>query len=260
MDKSESHTGTLGKALAVLDVIATSPEPLRFTDLLNRLGQPRGSLHRQLSHLLEEGLITLNAETGTYELGVRLLNWASLAWTQNSLRQVAAPFLQALHERTNETVHLAVLRGERVVYLDKVESCQAVRMHSQIGNTSPVYCTGVGKAMLSVLNPASLADLVNRLDFQVFTPHTLTSAAALLAEVAQIQTQQYAEDREEHELGIRCVAAPLVAASGELRGGISVTTPVYRLQAEQLVQWRVWVVETAQAINTSLKVKLGPHA
>ncbi|TXH68497.1 MAG: IclR family transcriptional regulator [Thiothrix sp.] len=260
LDKAESQTGTLGKALAVLDVIATSYEPLRFTDLLNRLGQPRGSLHRQISHLLEEGLITLNADTGTYELGVRLLNWASLAWSQNSLRQVAAPFLAALHERTNETVHLAVLRDDRVVYLDKVESCQAVRMHSQIGNTSPVYCTGVGKAMLSVLDQASVAELAQRLDFQVFTKHTLTSPAALLAEVEQIRAQHYAEDREEHEVGIRCVAAPLVSAQGELRGGISVTTPVYRLQAQQLEQWRVWVVETAQAINNSLKVKLGPHA
>lgn len=260
MNKIESQTGTLGKALAVLDVIATSAEPLRFTDLLKRMQQPRGSLHRQLSHLLEEGLLTLNAETGTYELGVRLLNWASLAWSQNTLRQVAAPFLETLHQRTNETVHLAVLRGDRVVYLDKVESSQAVRMHSQIGNTSPIYCTGVGKAMLAALDEASLIDLVQGLEFQIFTEHTLISAEALIAEIAMIRTQHYAEDREEHERGIRCVAAPLVAASGELCGGISVTTPVYRLQPEQLVQWRVWVVETAQAINESLKVKLGPHA
>lgn len=260
IDTKAIQTGTLGKALAVLDLIASAPEPLRFTDLLHRSGQPRGTLHRQLSHLMEEGLIALNEDTGTYELGIRLLNWAAYTWSRNSLRQVAEPFLTGLHQRTNETVHLAVLRNERVVYLDKVESRQAVRMHSQIGNTSPVYCTGVGKAMLSALDPESLQQLAHQLEFKTYTAHTLANAEALLAEVEQIRHQGYAEDREEHELGIRCVAAPIVSAKGQLRGGISVTTPVFRLQQEQLEQWRIWVKEAAHAISAQLATRMGPYA
>lgn len=259
MDKTDSQTGTLGKVLAILDEIASSHEPLRFTDLLNRMGQPRGSLHRQISHLMEEGLIHLNDDTGTYELGVRLLNFASLSWSRNSLRQAAEPFLNALHDRTNETVHLAVLRGDRVVYLDKVESRQAVRMHSQIGNTSPIYCTGVGKAMLSMLDDASVEELAKRIEFKRFTEHTLPDANALIDEVQLIRAQGFAEDREEHEVGIRCVAAPLVSANQQLRGGISVTVPVFRLQAGQLEQWQQWVMETAAQISESLRLRLGPR-
>lgn len=259
LDKSDSQTGTLGKALAILDEIACSPEPLRFTDLLNRMGQPRGSLHRQITHLMEEGLISLNEDTGTYELGVRLLNFASLSWSRSSLRQTAEPFLRTLHQRTNETVHLAVLRGDRVVYLDKVESRQAVRMHSQIGNTSPIYCTGVGKAMLSVLDDASVAELAQRIEFKRFTEHTLANAEALISEVQQIRAQGFAEDREEHEPGIRCVAAPLVTANQQLRGGISVTVPVFRLQEGQLEQWQAWVIEAAAQISESLRLRLGPR-
>lgn len=259
MRKASLQTGTLGKVLTILDEIANSTEPLRFTDLLNRLDQPRGSLHRQLSHLIEEGLLSLNEETGTYELGVRLLNFAALSWSRNSLRQIAEPFLNELHRRTNETVHLAVLRGERVVYLDKVESCQVVRMHSQIGNTSPVYCTGVGKAMLSVLDPMSAELVAKHLEFKRFTEHTLPNAQALLEELEQIRQQGYAEDREEHELGIRCVAAPIVSANQQLRGGISVTVPVFRLQAGQLEQWQVWVKEAAQQISEHLRLRLGPR-
>lgn len=254
------QTGTLGKALVLLDIIATSPEPLRFTDLLNRTEQPRGTLHRQLSHLLEEGLIQLNDDTGTYELGVRLLNWASLTWSRNNLRSLAARFLENLHDQTQETVHLAVLRGDRVVYLDKVESCQAVRMHSQIGNTSPVYCTGVGKAMLSVLDDASLHKLVNRIEFKRYTDYTLTTPESLLTEINHIRQQGYAEDREEHEVGIRCVAAPIISAKGELRGGISATAPTFRLQAGQLEQWHIWVKATAQAISEHLAIHMGPYA
>lgn len=259
MNKPENQTGTLGKALALVDEIANSVEPLRFTDLLNRTGQPRGSLHRQLSHLMEEDLIAFNEETGTYELGMRLLNFAALSWSRNSLRQAAEPFLNALHDRTNETVHLAVLRGDRVVYVDKVESRQAVRMHSQIGNTSPIYCTGVGKAMLSVLDDAAVSELAQRIEFKRFTEHTLVDATALISEVQEIRRQGFAEDREEHELGIRCVAAPLVSANQQLRGGISVTVPVYRLQAGQLEQWQQWVMETAAAISKNLQLRLGPR-
>lgn len=259
MNKIDSQTGTLGKALAILDEIASSHEPLRFTDLLKRMGQPRGSLHRQLSHLLEEGMICLNEETGTYELGVRLLNFASVSWSRNTLRQTAEPFLNRLHELTNETVHLAVLRGDRVVYLDKVESCQAVRMHSQIGNTSPIYCTGVGKAMLSVLDDEQVAELAKRIEFKRFTEHTLADANALIREVQEIRQQGFAEDREEHEVGIRCVAAPLTTAQHQLRGGISVTVPVFRLQAGQLEQWQQWVMETAAQLNESLRLRLGPR-
>lgn len=258
--KKQIQTGTLGKALALLDLIATSHEPLRFIDLLHLSGQPRGTLHRQLSHLLEEGLICLNDETGTYELGIRLLNWAALTWSRSSLRQVAEPFLKSIHNRTNETVHLAVLRGERVVYLDKVESRQAVRMHSQIGNTSPVYCTGVGKAMLSVLEDKTLEELAKRIEFKRYTEHTLANASALLLEVKDIRVQGYAEDREEHEVGIRCVAAPIISAKGQLQGGISVTAPVFRLQVGQLEQWQLWVKETAQAISAQLATRMGPYA
>lgn len=260
METNTVQTGTLGKALAILDVVAASPDPLRFTDLLKIMAQPRGTLHRQLSHLMEEDFIVLNPETGTYELGTRLLNLASLTWARNSLRHVAEPFLDALHQQTNETVHLAVLRQNRVVYLDKVESKQSVRMHSQIGNTSPVYCTGVGKAMISVLSDEALEPLIASIEFKRFTEFTLNDAAALRAEVQMIRAQGYAEDREEHEPGIRCVAAPLLSAQGQLRGGISVTVPVFRLQAGQLEQWRIWVTEAAATISKHLTMRLGPRS
>ncbi len=256
---TSSGTGTLGKVLAILDVIAASREPLRFIDLLNRMGQPRGTLHRQLSHLLEEDFITVN-EAGTYELGLRLLNLASVTWSRNSLRAVAEPFLRDLQAKTGETVHLAVLRDARVVYLDKVEGRQSVRMYSQIGNASPLYCTGVGKAMLSALPDEQVSRLAHSIEYRRYTEHTLTSAEALIAEVGLIREQGYAEDREEHEPGIRCVAAPVLGANGQLRCGVSATVPVFRLAEGQLDQWKVWVVDAARSISSGLIMQLGPRA
>ncbi len=251
------ETGTLGKAIAVLELVSTAQTPLRFTEILALSGQPRGTLHRQLSHLVGEGLLSLGSDL-RYEPGMRLLKLASNAWAKNQFRTVAEPHLKRLHDRTGETVHLGVLHGREIIYLDKVESRQAVRMNSQIGNASPVYCTGVGKAALSVLPEDRLADLVGQLSFQAYTPNTHLSAAALMDELLAVRLAGYAFDREEHESGIRCVAAPIYAQRHGVVAGVSVTGPAYRVSMEQLELWAASVCDAARAIEQEVDVRLGP--
>lgn len=254
----ESGTGTLGKAVTVLETVALSERPMRFTDVLAVSGQPRGTLHRQLSHLVQEGLLELRPDHA-YVPGLRLLKLASASWARNEFRAVAAPFLEALHGETGETVHLGVLRGREIIYLDKVESRQAVRMNSQIGNASPAYCTGVGKAALSMLDAAALDAILEGMDFHSFTPQTITDRTALLAELSRIRESGIAFDREEHEPGIRCVAAPVVDSGRGLVAGVSVTGPAYRVGPEQLEAWAPSVRKAARAIMEELAARLGPQ-
>ena len=258
-EQGETQTGTLGKAISVLDIVAASDAPMRFTDILALSDQPRGTLHRQLSNLVEEGLLTLNRDH-TYALGLRLLRFASRAWSGNQFRQIAEPHLRKLHEATGETVHLGVLNGHEVVYLDKVEGRQAVRMYSQIGNASPVYCTGVGKAALAALAPERLAELVGRISFRRFTDTTITDAGALVEEVARIRQAGIAFDREEHEAGIRCVAAPVHSADRSFAAGVSVTAPAYRVSESDVERWIELVRGAAAAITEDMRVRLSPRA
>lgn len=252
-------TGTLGKAIATLALVAEAEQPLRFTDVLALSGEPRGTLHRQLSHLVEEGLLDLDRNQ-CYVPGLRLLKFASLAWARNEVRLLAEPHLKALHRLTGETVHFAVLRGAQVVYLDKVEGRQSVRMYSEVGKVSPVHCTGVGKAALSVLPDALLQERIAGLEFRVFTAQTHASAAALLAEIAAIRREGVAYDRQEHEEGIHCVAAPVRSDDKSLVAAISVTAPVYRISMQQLVDWAEPVRAAADSIGEALRFGLGPHA
>lgn len=253
----ETGTGTLGKVLALLDIVVTSERPLRFTDILAIAGQPRGTLHRQLSHLVEEGLLSLRADL-TYEPGLRLLKFASRAWSGNQFRAIAEPYLHRLHEATGETVHLGIIRGIEVIYLDKVESRQTVRMQSQIGNASPVYCTGLGKAALSVLPEAQIDETIDRLVFRRFTPHTHADAASLKHDLEEARRDGYTFDREEHEAEIRCVAAPIHAPGLSFVGGVSVTGPAYRVTMEQLVGWAPFVRRIAAEISEEAALRLGP--
>ncbi|MDX3925623.1 MAG: IclR family transcriptional regulator [Shinella sp.] len=251
-------TGTLGKAVSVLELVALAESPLRFTDILAASGQPRGTLHRQLSHLVEEGLVDLRPDH-RYEPGLRLLRFASNSWARNQFRSVAEPHLRALHEHTGETVHLGILRGREIIYLDKVESRQAVRMSSQIGNASPAYCTGVGKAALSVLSDERLKEIVSGIDFHRFTPSTIADARTLVEELQEVRSRGFAFDREEHEAGICCVAAPVFSADRSLVGGISTTGPAYRVTPEQLAGWAPLVGRTAAAIMEDMRARLGPQ-
>ncbi|MEM1039317.1 MAG: IclR family transcriptional regulator [Pseudomonadota bacterium] len=251
-------TGTLGKALEALDVIASADRPIRFTEILNQLDQPRGTLHRQLSNLVAEGLVTVD-QNQTYTPGLRLLKLAARAWSRNSLRSVAAPHLMALHEATGETVHLGVLNGLEVVYLDKVESRQSVRMHSQVGNASPLYCTGVGKAMLARLPLQDAADRASRFAYVQHTPTTLASASLLLEELEAIRQDGLAFDREEHEPGIVCVAASVLYPEGEGVAGLSVTAPAFRMGPDKIAEFSALVRQTAQNIEDETDARLGPR-
>ena len=256
--RSARDTGTLGKVVALLDIVAQASRPPRFTDILRESGQPRGTLHRQLSNLVDEGLLTLRPDQ-SYEPGLRLLTFASRAWAGNEFRAVAEPHLERLHEATGETVHLAVLRGAAVIYLDKVEGHQALRMHSQIGNASPAYCTGVGKAALSVLAPDDLEKRIAATHFERHTERTIMTPDALRTEIAAIRESGVAYDCEEHEPGISCVAAPVHSSSRNLVAALSVTGPAFRISRAQFEGWAGVVRRTAQDIMDDLEPRLGPR-
>ena len=257
-DSGTGETGTLGKAVALLDLVARAENPPRFTDLLKLTGQPRGSLHRQLRHLVLEGLIDLSPD-GAYTPGLRLLQFASRAWARNSFRLVAEPHLTRLHETTGETVHLGVLRDCEIVYLDKIESRQAVRMHSQVGNSAPAYCTGVGKAALACLVDEALQTLTVRMSFNPYTQATLADAGALVREIGEIRQRGFAFDLEEHQPAIRCVAAAIHAPEANILGGISVTAPAFRAGPEQLEAWAAPVCAAARLIVADVARRLGPR-
>ncbi len=132
-------------------------------------------------------------------------------------------------------------------------------MYSQIGNASPVYCTGVGKAVLSVLPDPELKRCLAMIKFHQYTEHTLHSVQALRDELEEIRRCGNAYDREEHEIGIRCVAAPVYSRDLKFLAGISVTGPAYRVSQQKLEDWAGMVRQTADEIMEDMRTRLGPR-
>lgn len=227
--KDESaEGGTVGKALGVLDLVAAAGRPVRFSDLLDASPYPKPTLYRLVQTLLGQRMLSYDPERHTYGLGLRLVRLAHAAWAQSSLAPIARPHLDALAAAVGETVHLAQLDSGQVLYVDKRNAAQPLQMYSSAGKVGPAYCTGVGKAMLAFLPEGELADVLARQSYHPFTASTLTSEAALRADLAEVRACGYALDREEHEPGIICVAVPILTSTGRVLGALSVTSSTAR--------------------------------
>ncbi len=221
--RHDSGDGTVGKALGVLDHVASIGRPVRFSELLETSPHPKATLYRLLQTLVSQGMLSLDPETGTYTPGLRLVRLAHAAWSQSNLAPIARPHLEALAAEIGQTVHLAQLDSGQVLYLDKRGPARAVPMYSEAGKVGPAYCTGVGKVMLAYLPEPELAAALDRQSWHRFTPSTITDADAMRAELAAIRAAGHAFDREEHEPGIACIAMPVLSPGGRVQGAVSVT-------------------------------------
>jgi IclR family KDG regulon transcriptional repressor len=232
---SEGHAdGTVGKALDVLDMVASHGRPVRFSDLLAQSEYPKATLYRLLQTLTHQGMLTLDPDLGTYALGVRLVRLAHAAWAQSSLAPIARPYLDELATKTAETIHLAQMDQGQVLYVDKRNAARPVEMFAQAGKVGPAYCTGVGKAMMAYLPPEALEQALARQSFLRHTDRTLDTRAKLLAELEAIRQRGHAWDREEHEPGIICCAVPIVSRAGRVIGAVSVTSTTARTTLDAL--------------------------
>lgn len=241
--------GTIGKACDVLDQVAAFQRPVRFAELLDSSDFPKATLYRFLQTLTNQGMLSYDRERQTYAPGMRLVRLAHAAWTQSSLAPIARPFLDALSRETGETVHLAQLDSSQVLYVDKRNATQPIEMYSQAGKVGPAYCTGVGKAMMAFLDEDTLGKAVSQQSYHRFTENTLTTEAALRADLDLIRQRGYAIDDEEHEPGIICVACPILTSGGRMLGAISVTGSTARMNFDQLETWVPRVRRVADQIG-----------
>jgi ribose transport system ATP-binding protein len=172
------------------------------------------------------------------------------------LREQAMPFIHLLREQLGETVHLAVLDREamRLLYLDKLGGEPNREMMSRAGGTAPLTCTGLGKVLLAYEPPEQVESWFRQQQIPRFTPTTITDADVLMRELAGIRQQGFGLDQEEHEKGIRCIAAPVTGVEGRVIAAISVTGPAERLPADMAASpMRQQVVQTANQISEVLK-------
>ncbi|WP_369276350.1 IclR family transcriptional regulator [Streptomyces sp. R11] len=220
----------LEKAAIILECFSPSGGPYRLSELSERTGLPKPTVHRLAADLVRLGWLE---RSGTrYRLGAKLFELGSLVPHRLDLREAALPFLQDLFEATRETVHLGVREGMDVVYLERIHGHEALRLPSRIGGSLPLTCTGVGKALLA-FSGAELTEAVLSRPLPSLTPHSITDPDRLRTALEKIQVSGLAYEEQEAALGVACIAAP-VFDGGTTVAALSVAVPRSRFSPAQL--------------------------
>jgi len=219
----ETPSAVIDRVSLVLDAF-DGPGRLTLAQIVRRTGLPRSSAHRMLERLVQ--LRWLRRDGRDYELGMRLVELGSLAVHQDRLHRAAIPLLHDLHRATGLVVHLAVLDGTDVMYLEKIGDRMIAAIPTRVGGRQPAHCTAVGKAILAYNDDAD-ADLAIRK-----TKYSISSASQLVAELAKVRAHGVAFEREETVPGFGCVAAP-IGGPGEAVAAVSVCGPMSRMTFDQ---------------------------
>ncbi len=218
----------LDRALGLLDAFNLERRRMSLAELASQTGLPKSTVFRLAATLAARGYLERSGEQ--YEIGLRCFQLGSIFRASIDLRTRALPHLIALRDATGETVQLAVLSGDSIVYLERVYSQQPVAyMRSTVGAVLPVYCTGLGKALLALQPSEDIHSYLARAALERHTPNTIVDPRAFMAEMAAIRRHGYAMDREEREVGVRCIAAPIFDVTGGCVAALSVAAPSTRL-------------------------------
>ncbi|MEW6118947.1 MAG: IclR family transcriptional regulator [Pseudomonadota bacterium] len=248
MKNSASSIQVLDRAMALVNLLARGPGPASLSRLAADAGLHTASAHRILAALMSHGLVEKTG-AGEYDLGVRWLEVGNRLRARLNIRQVAMPHMQALAQATGETVNLIVRRGDEAVYVERVSGGQTmIQVVQVVGAHAPLHVTAVGKIFLAEDSASGVLGYAQRTGLKAYTPNTLTTPEALAAELDAIRREGLAHDREEAELGVACLGAPIRDAEGKLVAGLSISAPADRHKPG----WPALLREAAGRIGAAL--------
>ena len=239
---------TLDRGLQVLEVVARASDPLSASEIGSAVGLHRTVAHRLAGTLARRGYLHADGN-GRYRPGTAILALASLV---TDVRSVARPFLEELAERTQETVQLALPSGRNVVFIDGLESPQALRVTSRTGRTLPAHTTSVGKAWLATLDQKQLRELYPDEQLPQSTPDTISTRSKLEEVLAEVRRTGHAINEGENAAGVGSVGVVVRDAGGHARAAMSVAAPLHRLTAERRQFLAEALQETAERVGARL--------
>ncbi len=218
------------RSFAILEAMARSGREMGVLEVSKAVKMHVSTVYRLLNTLMQREFVDQNPETEKYRLGIRLFELGLVRVRQLDFRNVALPYLHELQDEFQETVFLGTLRGTEALIIDSFSQPRGIVFGSQVGVGEPLYCTGIGKALLANLQPERRERIVKTLDLRPFTARTLTSRNQLRTELDLIRKRGYSTDNEEIVEGVKCIAAPILGADGFAVAAFSIAGPVDRVR------------------------------
>ena len=245
----------------VLELLADQG-PMQLMDIAAEEELNKTTAFRVLRSLMHLGYVRQDPSDGRYSLTFRIVGLADKVREQTDMIGFLHPYLEELSGQIRETIHLVMLEESfspdtdtEATYVDKVESpYNAVRMVSRVGGRIPLYCSGVGKALLADMSDDQIRRIWDNSDIKKITDYTITDPAELIKVIGQVREKGYALDNEENEIGVRCVAAALPPIPGRGRFAFSISAPAARMDDERIREVAGSLLRIRDRITQELRI------
>ena len=247
----KSGVQSVERIFQLIESLAAHPAGAGLQRLAQDTDLAKSTVHRLLASLVSLGYAAQD-ENGRYRLTLKMFELSSGIVNSMDIMDVAKVHLERLAQRTGEAVHLVIRDGQDIVYIYKTES-GPMRMSSRVGLRSPLYCTGVGKAILATLPPEEVTNIWQHTTPQKLTTLTIVEFDALQAQLAEVRTNGYAIDDEENELGVRCVAVAIPGVGGRADSAFSISGLAPYMTPERIRR----IATLAQDARTDIMADLG---
>lgn len=222
------------RALKILDLFDEYTSELKITEISEKMGLHKSTVHSLLKTLQEHSYISQNPEDGKYRLGLKLAERGNVVISHMDITKTAKNYLLGLSAKTKQTVHLGILDGREGVYIDKVEGEQSIIRYSRIGRRLPLHSTAIGKVLLAYQAPNKMELFLKNYHYQQQTDNTIINEAVFREELEKVKEQGYALDDQENEQGVRCAAVPIFNGKGHVLAALSISTLVSRVNDQEL--------------------------
>lgn len=243
---------SVDRSLSILEVLSDYENGLGITEISEKVNLHKSTVHRLLATLIYKGYVEQEDKANKYKLTLKLFELGNKKIQKMDLITVARPYLKELVENTNEVVHLVVREGTEIIYVGKEESQNTIRTHSRIGNRRPLYCTAVGKSILSYMKDDEIEEIWNESNVEKLTEYTITDFNEFKKCLNEVRKKRYAVDEQENEIGVRCVGTSIFNYKGEICGAISISGSIISFTKEKLEEFSKLIIEYAERISKEL--------
>lgn len=236
----------------VLEMLAENGE-MGLMEISERLSLHKSTVHRLLMSLIYMGYARQDEATQKYMLSYKIVNMAGRVLERTDVLQIAKPYLERLSDISGEAVHLVRREGNQILYIYKIEAkVGTIRMVSHVGMVHPMYCSGVGKAIMATLPENEVRRIWGGSVIEKKTDKTITDLDEMLRALEKIRKRGYALDDEENEVGVRCIAASLRGYGREVKYAFSISGPVSRMTGERVASLAADVKKVQQELSREL--------
>ncbi|PPC77047.1 DNA-binding transcriptional regulator KdgR [Pokkaliibacter plantistimulans] len=247
-DTQPDSVSSVMKVFGILQALSDEHE-IGITELSQRVLMSKSTVYRFLQTMKSLGYVSQDGDNDKYSLTLKLFELGAKVLQHVDLIRIADKQMRQLSGLTRETIHLGAFEDDSIVYIHKIDSQYHLRMHSRIGRRNPLHSTAIGKVLMAWRDREEALTILRRCELRTFTANTIIDLSQLELVLDTVKAQGFAEDREEMEEGVYCIAVPIFDRFGHITAALSISFPAVRFNDAQQAEYVAMLHSAAKAIG-----------